>query len=70
MNAQIPSSEGFKAATREQWNRSAQGWSSESPKIRSWRRSLVEDRIRRAPRAARALLTYSALSENESRGFC
>ena len=36
MNAQIPSSEGFKAAMREQWDRSAQGWNSESPKIRSW----------------------------------
>ena len=36
MNAQIPGSEGFKAAMREQWNRSAQGWNHESPKIRSW----------------------------------
>jgi len=36
MNAQNPGSEGFKAAMRKQWNRSAQGWNSESPKIRSW----------------------------------
>jgi len=36
MNAQISASEGFKAAVREQWDRSAQGWNDESPKIRSW----------------------------------
>ena len=36
MNAQISASEGFKAAVRDQWNRSAQGWNDESPKIRGW----------------------------------
>lgn len=28
--------DGFKTAMREQWNRSARGWNSESPKIRGW----------------------------------
>ena len=36
MNAQASGSDGFKIVMREQWNRSAQGWNSESPKIRSW----------------------------------
>ena len=36
MNAQASGSDGFKIVKREQWNRSAQGWNSESPKIRSW----------------------------------
>jgi hypothetical protein len=28
--------EAFKAATREQWNRSAQGWNDQSARIRDW----------------------------------
>jgi SAM-dependent methyltransferase len=36
MNAQTADADEFKVAMREQWNRSAQGWNSESTKIRGW----------------------------------
>lgn len=36
MNAQTPSVDAFKVAMRDQWNRSAQSWNSETPKIRGW----------------------------------
>jgi SAM-dependent methyltransferase len=36
MNTQAPDADGFKVAMCEQWNRSAQGWNSESSKIRAW----------------------------------
>jgi SAM-dependent methyltransferase len=36
MNAQGFDADGFKVAMRQQWNRSAQGWNSESSKIRGW----------------------------------
>jgi SAM-dependent methyltransferase len=36
MNVPLLTSEAFKSAMREQWDRSAHGWNSESPKIRTW----------------------------------
>jgi ubiquinone/menaquinone biosynthesis C-methylase UbiE len=36
MNMPMSGPEAFKAAMREQWDRSAHGWNGESPKIRSW----------------------------------
>jgi SAM-dependent methyltransferase len=36
MNAQGFDADGFKVVMRQQWNRSAQGWNCESPKIRGW----------------------------------
>jgi SAM-dependent methyltransferase len=38
MNVSIVTSEQLKAATREQWNRDAKGWSDHSPPIRAWLR--------------------------------
>jgi SAM-dependent methyltransferase len=34
--------EAFKAATKEQWNRSAQGWNDQSARIRDWLRESTE----------------------------
>ena len=40
--------EKFKAATREQWDRHAQGWNAESEKIRQWLRPSTDAMIEMA----------------------